>query len=142
MAQKYAVGCGGGHNHRFGLFDAILIKENHIEAAGSITAALEAAQKQHPDLEIEVEVEDIKQLQEALSAGAGRVLLDNFDVDQLEQAVELNAGRMRLEASGGVDLNTIAKIAATGVDDISVGALTKDVRAVDYSMRLVDDQGY
>ncbi len=135
LAQKYAVRCGGGHNHRVGLYDAILIKENHVEAAGSITTALRVAKEQHPNLEVEVEVEDLVQLQEALAAGGERILLDNFDLVQLGQAVALNVGRARLEASGGVDLDTIAAIAATGVDDISVGALTKDVRAVDYSMR-------
>lgn len=135
MAQKYAVRCGGGHNHRLGLYDAVLIKENHIQAAGGVSHALHAAHKAHPQLEVEIEVEDLGQLQEALASGAERILLDNFELGQLTRAVEINGGRARLEASGGVDLSTIAAIAATGVDDISVGALTKDVRAVDFSMR-------
>jgi nicotinate-nucleotide pyrophosphorylase (carboxylating) len=137
-AQKYAVSCGGGHNHRIGLFDAVLIKENHILAAGSITAALHAAQAQVAEgVEIEVEVESLSELQEALNAGARRVLLDNFSLEQLRQAVSLNAGRARLEASGNVTLERIRQIAETGVDDISIGALTKDVKAIDLSMRFV-----
>ncbi len=139
LAQKYAVRCGGASNHRIGLFDAILIKENHIAAAGSIAGALAAAQRIREDLgrpvEIEIEVEDLAQLEEALAQGAQRVLLDNFDLPALHEAVRLNAGRARLEASGGVDLETVRAIAETGVDDISVGALTKDVHAVDLSMR-------
>ncbi len=135
LAQKYAVLCGGGRNHRKGLYDAILIKENHILAAGSITAALQQAQKTAPEVEIEVEVENLSQLDEALEAGAKRVLLDNFELKTLRQAVQLNAGRARLEASGGVNLDTLRGIAETGVNDISVGALTKDLRAVDFSMR-------
>lgn len=135
VQQKYAVACGGGCNHRFGLYDAILIKENHIEAAGSITAALALAAKSAPDLEIEVEVEDIPALKEALAAGARRILLDNFDLDQLREAVAITAGCARLEASGGVTLEGIRVIAETGVDDISVGGLTKDVTAVDLSLR-------
>ncbi len=134
LAQKYAVRCGGASNHRIGLFDAILIKENHIAAAGSVGAALAAARRV-ADVEIEIEVEDLDQLEEALAAGARRVLLDNFDLDRLREAVRLNRGRARLEASGGVDLDTVRGIAETGVDDISVGALTKDIRAVDLSMR-------
>jgi nicotinate-nucleotide pyrophosphorylase (carboxylating) len=137
LQQKYAVLCGGCYNHRIGLFDAVLIKENHIAAAGSITAAVQEALKTSSDLEIEVEVEDLAGLEEAISAGAPRVLLDNFRNDQLEQAVELNAGRARLEASGGISLETIRAKAETGVDDISVGALTKDVRAIDLSMLFV-----
>ena len=137
LQQKYAVVCGGGHNHRFGLYDAILIKENHIEAAGSITAALAAAAEVATDLEIEVEVEDIPALKEALDAGARRILLDNFDLDQLREAVAITAGRARLEASGGVTLERVRAIAETGVDDISVGDLTKDVAAVDLSLRFV-----
>ena len=139
LAQKYAVLCGGGENHRKGLYDAILIKENHILAAGSITAALLTAHKVAPDVECEVEVENLTQLQEALEAGAKRVLLDNFELDLLRQAVKLNAGRARLEASGGVNLDTVRQIAETGVDDISVGALTKDLRAVDFSMRFANE---
>jgi nicotinate-nucleotide pyrophosphorylase (carboxylating) len=135
LAQKYAVACGGCHNHRIGLYDAVLIKENHIAAAGSVTAALRAAQASAPGLDIEIEVESLDQLREALAAGARRVLLDNFAPDGLREAVAVAAGRARLEASGGVTLETVRAIAETGVDDISVGALTKDVRAVDLSMR-------
>jgi len=137
LQQKYAVACGGGSNHRIGLYDAILIKENHILAAGSISGALKAAQEVAPDLEIEIEVESLAELEEALDAGALRVLLDNFTLEQLRQAVALNAGRARLESSGNVTLQSIRAIAETGVDDISVGALTKDVRAIDFSMRFV-----
>lgn len=138
LQQKYAVTCGGCHNHRIGLFDAVLIKENHIKAAGSVTAAVTAAQALASDIEIEVEVESMAELEEALAADARRILLDNFPVELLRQAVERAAGRARLEASGGVNLETIRGIAETGVDDISVGALTKDVRAVDLSMRFFD----
>lgn len=139
LQQKYAVTCGGGHNHRIGLFDAILIKENHIKAAGSITAAVTAARQQASDIGIEVEVESLDELAEALAAGARRILLDNFSLEMLRQAVKQTQGRARLEASGGVTLETIRGIAETGVDDISVGALTKDVKAVDLSMRFIDD---
>ncbi len=135
LQQKYAVTCGGCHNHRIGLYDAILIKENHIMASGSIQAAVEAAQANAPDLEIEVEVENMEELAQALAAGVQRVLLDNFSLDQLREAVAFNRGRARLEASGGVHLETVRAIAETGVDDISVGALTKDLQAVDLSMR-------
>lgn len=135
LAQKYAVSCGGADNHRLGLYDAILIKENHIRAAGSVTAALQRAQAVGEGLEVEIEVEHLEQLREALAAGARRVLLDNFTLDALQAAVALNGGRARLEASGGVNLDTAAAIAATGVDDISVGAITKDLQATDYSMR-------
>lgn len=134
LAQKYAVTCGGASNHRIGLFDAILIKENHIAAAGSIAAALRSA-GQTEGIEVEIEVEDLDQLAEAIEAGARRVLLDNFSLPDLASAVRLNAARARLEASGGVNLSTVRGIAETGVDDISVGELTKDVRAVDLSMR-------
>jgi len=135
LAQKYAVTCGGCHNHRIGLDDAVLIKENHIAAAGSVTAALHAAVANAAGLEIEIEVETLEQLREALAAGARRILLDNFPLERLREAVAIAAGRARLEASGGVTLDTVRAIAETGVDDISVGALTKDVRAVDLSMR-------
>jgi len=136
-AQKYAVRCGGGFNHRTGLYDGILIKENHIAAAGGIAAALQAAQTQATDgIFIEIEVETLDELTQALDAGAQRVLLDNFSLDMLAQAVARNAGRARLEASGGVDLNTVGAIAGTGVDDISVGDLTKSVTAIDLSMHL------
>lgn len=136
LAQKYAVTCGGASNHRIGLYDAILIKENHIAAAGSVGAALAAAQRL-AEVEIEIEVETLTQFEEALHAGAKRVLLDNFDLDTLRAAVELNRGRARLEASGGVNLDTVRGIAETGVDDISVGQITKDLLAVDFSMRFV-----
>jgi nicotinate-nucleotide pyrophosphorylase (carboxylating) len=137
-AQKYAVACGGGHNHRFGLYDAVLIKENHIAAAGSVAGALTAAREVAGDAWIEIEVETLEQLREALAAGVERVLLDNFELAQLRQAVALNAGTARLEASGGVSLATIRAIAETGVDDISVGSITKDLKATDYSLRLED----
>ena len=137
LQQKYAVACGGCHNHRIGLYDAILIKENHIIAAGSIAAALKAASAVARDISLEIEVEDLGELEQALAAGAERVLLDNFDLSQLREAVTLNQGRARLEASGGVDLAHVRAIAETGVDDISVGALTKNVTAVDLSMRFV-----
>jgi nicotinate-nucleotide pyrophosphorylase (carboxylating) len=135
LAQKYAVACGGCHNHRIGLYDAVLIKENHIAAAGSVRAALAAALALAPELAVEIEVETLAQLREALDGGAQRVLLDNFSVDLLREAVALAGGRARLEASGGVTLDNVRAIAETGVDDISVGALTKDIRAVDLSMR-------
>jgi nicotinate-nucleotide pyrophosphorylase (carboxylating) len=138
LQQKYAVRCGGCANHRIGLFDAILIKENHIHAAGSARQALQAAMASAPEgISIEIEVESLEQLSEVLEAGAQRVLLDNFDLNGLRQAVALNAGRARLEASGNVNLQTIRAIAETGVDDISVGALTKNVKAVDLSMLFV-----
>ena len=133
-AQKYAVLCGGGTNHRMGLYDAILIKENHIRVSGSIPAALEQAKTTHRH--IEIEVENVRQLEEALDAGADAVLLDNFTLDQIRQAVQLNNGRASLEVSGGVEKSDLADLAATGVDFISVGALTKDVRAIDFSMLL------
>jgi len=139
LQQKYAVTCGGCDNHRIGLFDAILIKENHIKAAGSVSVAVRTALAMAPDIEVEVEVESLAELSEALSAGARRVLLDNFSLDQLRAAVSLVGGAARLEASGGVNLSTIRAIAETGVDDISVGALTKDVVAIDLSMQFIDD---
>jgi len=138
-AQKYAVVCGGGVNHRFGLFDAILIKENHILSAGGISTAVEVSRRLHPDVPVEVEVESIDELREALSAQAERLLLDNFSPELLEQAVAINRADgnppAELEASGGLTLAEIATVAATGVDYISVGALTKNVQAVDLSMR-------
>lgn len=137
VQQKYAVRCGGCDNHRIGLFDAILIKENHILAAGSIRAALDAARALRPEVEIEIEVESLDELKQALDAGTRLVLLDNFSLDDLRRAVKLSAGRAQLEASGGIDLERLRAIAETGVDRISVGALTKDVRAVDLSMRFV-----
>ena len=138
-AEKYAVASGGGHNHRMGLFDAFLIKENHIKAAGSIAAAVQAARKQHPELKVEVEVENLEELQEALTVGADQVLLDNMTLARLREAVTINNGRAKLEASGGVTLTSIRDIANTGVDYISVGSLTKNIRAIDLSMRFVDE---
>lgn len=135
-AQKYAVTCGGGKNHRLGLFDGVLIKENHIVAAGSITRAVQQAKTlTPPDIPIEIEVEDLDQLREALDAGANSLLLDNFDLDGLRKAVAYTRGRATLEASGGIDLENVRAIAETGVDFISVGVLTKNVSAVDLSMR-------
>lgn len=138
LAQKYAVECGGGVNHRVGLFDAILIKENHIKSAGSITTALQRAVELDADVMIEIEVENQDELLEALKAGATRVLLDNFTLDELLLAVETNQDfgyvSAELEASGNVTLETIRSIAETGVDYISVGALTKNVDAIDFSM--------
>ena len=136
MAQKYAVVCGGGSNHRIGLYDAVLIKENHIAAAGGVTAVLQRAAAVAPTAKfVEIEVETLAQLQEALQAGASMVLLDNMDLPTLHEAVRLNAGRAILEISGGVNMGTVRDLAATGVDRISIGALTKDVKAVDFSMR-------
>ncbi|RAO75537.1 carboxylating nicotinate-nucleotide diphosphorylase [Dyella jiangningensis] len=136
LAQKYAVRCGGGHNHRVGLYDAILVKENHIIAAGGIRAAAEAARRLHPKLLLEIEVENLEELQQALDAGADRIMLDNFTLPLMREAVAIAKGRAELEISGNVDLSTIADYAGTGVDYISVGALTKHVRAVDLSLRL------
>jgi nicotinate-nucleotide pyrophosphorylase (carboxylating) len=140
LEQKYAVRCGGCHNHRMGLFDAVLIKENHIAAAGSIGEAIAAARRQAPaEVPVEIEVESLAELAEALEAGVVHVLLDNFGLADLRRAVGLNAGRARLEASGGVTLTRLRDIAETGVDDISVGDLTKSVRSIDLSMRLRAD---
>ncbi|MDN5871574.1 MAG: carboxylating nicotinate-nucleotide diphosphorylase [Nitrococcus sp.] len=136
-AQKFATRCGGCVNHRLGLFDAILIKENHIAAAGSLKAAVRASRKHQPGKAIEVEVENIAQLDEALSLGVQHLLLDNFSLPELATAVLRTAGRARLEASGNVALADLAAIATTGVDYISVGALTKHVQAIDLSMRIV-----
>lgn len=137
-AQKYAVRCGGGGNHRAGLYDAILIKENHVRSAGSITAALQRAREVEGDILVEVEVESIDELKEALDAGATRILLDNFSLPNLREAVSTNAdygyARAELEASGNVTLDTLRQIADTGVDYISTGALTKNIHAVDLSM--------
>jgi nicotinate-nucleotide pyrophosphorylase (carboxylating) len=135
-AQKYAVRCGGGENHRMGLYDAILIKENHIAASGSVANAVKMARARAPGgVTVEVEVENLDQLREALAAGADRLLLDNFSLKRLREAVTETAGRARLEASGGITIDNIRAIAETGVDCISIGALTKHVRAVDLSMR-------
>ncbi|WP_423062862.1 carboxylating nicotinate-nucleotide diphosphorylase [Candidiatus Paracoxiella cheracis] len=136
-AQKYAVRCGGGKNHRLGLYDAYLIKENHIASCGSIQKAVDQARMNHPDKPIEVEVENIKELQQAIDADAHIIMLDNFDLPSMHEAVRLNGGRAKLEVSGGVDLDTLRQIAETGVDYISVGALTKNVQAIDLSMRLI-----
>ncbi|MDO8930754.1 MAG: carboxylating nicotinate-nucleotide diphosphorylase [Rhodocyclaceae bacterium] len=139
LAQKYAVRCGGGTNHRLGLYDGILIKENHIVAAGGITAALKQAQAiARGEIFVQVEVENLDQLAEALDAGATLILLDNMTLVEMQQAVGLTAGRAQLEASGGVRLETVRAIAETGVDRISIGSLTKDVRAVDLSLRHVE----
>jgi nicotinate-nucleotide pyrophosphorylase (carboxylating) len=135
LAQKYAVRCGGGHNHRMGLFDAILIKENHVAAAGGIAAAIDAARAAHPEVLLECEVESLGELREAIDAGADRVLLDEFTDSMLREAVALAAGRVPLEVSGSVYLERVRVIAETGVDFISIGALTKHVRALDLSMR-------
>ncbi len=134
-AQKYAVMCGGCQNHRIGLYDAFLIKENHIVACGSIAAAVAQARSNHPDRQVEVEVEDLQQLRQAIDAGADIIMLDNFSPNQLREAVRINAGEARLEASGGVTRQTIRNIAKSGVDFISIGALTKDANAIDLSMR-------
>lgn len=135
-AQKYAVRCGGGTNHRIGLFDAMMLKENHIIAAGGIPAAVRAARTIHPSLPLIVEVETLGELAEAISAGADRALLDNFTPAMLKEAVDYTAGRVPLEVSGNVELDTIRAIAETGVDFVSSGALTKHVRAIDLSLRL------
>ena len=138
LALKYAVKCGGGENQRIGLYDGILIKENHIAAAGGIGPALDAAFKlATPGVTVQIEVETLAQLEAALQAGAKLVLLDNFDLQGMVQAVQVTAGRAALEASGGITLDTVRAIAETGVDRISVGSLTKSVRAVDLSMRFV-----
>ena len=139
QAQKYAVRCGGGINHRMGLFDAVLIKENHIRSAGSIGNAVDAARQLHPGMAIEVETESVAELREALAAHADRIMLDNYSISDMAQAVQVNRSDgeppAQLEASGGVTLDSIAAIAETGVDFVSVGALTKHVRAIDLSMR-------
>ncbi|MCK4951769.1 MAG: carboxylating nicotinate-nucleotide diphosphorylase [Gammaproteobacteria bacterium] len=134
-AQKYAVRCGGCKNHRTGLYDGVLIKENHIAAAGSVTAAINSAKKYNPDFVIEIEVENLDEFQQALDAGADILLLDNFDLDSLNEAVQKTDGKVKLEASGGINLENIRSIAEIGVDYISIGDLTKNVRAIDLSMR-------
>jgi len=135
-AQKYAVRCGGGSNHRIGLFDAILIKENHIAVAGSLEAAVRAARARHPQLMLEVEVENFVELHAALACGVDRIMLDEFSLDDIRRAVSEVDGRVPLEVSGGVTLETAPALAATGVDYISVGAITKHVQALDLSMRI------
>lgn len=138
VAQKYAVEVGGGKNHRLGLFDAFLIKENHIIAAGGIGAAVDAARQLAPGKPVEVEVETMEELDQALAAGADIIMLDDFSLDDMQRAVAHTAGRARLEASGGMNAERLRQVAATGVDYISMGALTKDVRAIDLSMRFID----
>ena len=134
-AQKYAVKCGGGMNHRMGLFDAILIKENHIAAAGSISKAVALAKQKHPNLKLEVEVETNQQLEEVINTPADTILLDNFSLSELETAVNFNEHRKKLEASGNISLENIREIAKTGIDFISIGSITKNIQAVDFSMR-------
>lgn len=134
IAQKYAVACAGGINHRIGLYDAFLIKENHIKACGSIVKAVERAREINNTLFLEVEVESISELKEALEAKPNRILLDNFDIDMLVNAVNINKGRCELEASGGIELSNLISVAKTGVDYISVGAMTKSIRAIDLSL--------
>ena len=138
LAQKYAVACGGGHNHRLGLYDAFLIKENHIIACGSITKAIKMAKNMASEKVIEVEVEHLDQLREAINADADLVMLDNFGLEEIYAAVKLNHGRVKLEVSGGVTLSKLKAIAATGIDYISVGSLTKNVQAIDLSMRFFE----
>ncbi|MDX1451013.1 MAG: carboxylating nicotinate-nucleotide diphosphorylase [Oleiphilaceae bacterium] len=136
LAQKYAVTCGGCGNHRMGLYDAFLIKENHIAACGSITDAVSNAQQIAPGKPVEVEVENLQEFEEAIKAKADIVMLDNFSLEDMRTAVSRNAGQAKLEASGGVNETTLVPIAETGVDFISIGALTKDCRALDLSMRI------
>ena len=137
QAQKYAVLVGGGKNQRLALWHGILIKENHIAAAGSVTAALKNAQALNAGVDIQIEVENFTELEEALAAGAKSILIDNFNTDQMKQAVAITAGRALLEASGGINLDQMRSIASTGVDRISLGKLTKDVHAVDFSMKIL-----
>ena len=138
QAQKYAVRVGGGENQRMALYDGILIKENHIAAAGGVTNAMQAAQALNAGVSIQIEVETIAQLTEALAAGAKSVLLDNFELAAMRDAVALSAGRAIIEASGGVNMDSVRAIAETGVDRISIGSLTKDVKATDFSLRIID----
>jgi len=138
LAQKYAVKCGGGENHRIGLFDAYLIKENHVQAAGGITSAVRQAQKLNPGAAVEVEVESIEQLQEAMDAGADIVMLDNFTVEMTKDALELANGRVKIEASGNMDGEKFKAYAKLDVDYISIGGLTKHIKAIDLSMRFDD----
>ena len=137
LAQKYAVSCGGCHNHRLGLFDAYLIKENHITACGSITKAIETAKKNHPDKPVEIEVESLKELEEAIDAKCDIAMLDNFSMEEMRAAVKLTNKKIKLEASGGIDEAKIVEIAGTGVDFISLGILTKSVEAIDLSLRII-----
>ena len=135
VAQKYAVLCGGGYNHRIGLFDAYLIKENHLAAGGGIARTVARARELHPDKLVEVEVEDLEQLQQAIDASVDRALLDNFTLEDLRRAVKLTNRRIELESSGNIEREQLAEIAASGVDFISIGALTKHLRAIDFSLR-------
>jgi nicotinate-nucleotide pyrophosphorylase (carboxylating) len=137
-AQKYAVACAGGTNHRLGLYDAFLIKENHIKACGSIKDAIAHARQVRPDLWVEIEVETLDELQDALNAMPDRILLDNFTQDMLIDAVAMTKSRCELEASGGIDINNIARVAQTGIDYISVGAITKSIQAIDLSLLIID----
>jgi nicotinate-nucleotide pyrophosphorylase (carboxylating) len=137
LAQKYAVRVGGGQNQRLALYDGILIKENHIAAAGGIAEALQAATALQAGVSIQIEVENLAELNEALASGATSVLLDNFSLEMMREAVTINQGRALLEASGGVNAQTVQAIAQTGVDRISIGSLTKDIRATDYSLRVL-----
>ncbi len=139
LAQKYAVTCGGGINHRIGLYDMVLIKENHIHATGSISAAVNKARENFKGLKIEVEVENIDELQQAIKCNVDRILLDNMDIATLKQAVELTNKKIDLEASGNITLETISSIAKTGVDYISTGAITKNIMAVDFSLRFIEE---
>ena len=134
FAQKYAVRCAGGHNHRMGLYDAFLIKENHISACGSISQAINNARAQRPELNVEIEVENIEELNQAIENQADIALLDNFSLEQVKHAVELAQGKIKLEVSGNIDMNNINQYAMLGVDYISVGALTKHIKAIDFSM--------
>lgn len=136
QAQKYAVRVGGGVNHRMGLYDAVMLKENHIHAAGSLTAAAEHARKNFPDLPLIIEVENLAQLREALETGCTRILIDDFSLEDMRAAVDIAAGKIPLEVSGSVTIERLAEIAATGVDYVSIGALTKHVHAIDFSMKL------
>ena len=136
LAQKYAVTCGGCHNHRIGLYDAFLIKENHIAASGGVAEAVNAAHRIAPGKPVEIEVESLDELRQALAAGADIIMLDELTLDEMREAVRIPAGKAKLEASGGVNESTLRVIAETGVDYISIGAMTKDVKAVDLSMRL------
>ena len=136
LAQKYAVRCGGGTNHRIGLYDTVMLKENHIRAAGSLTAAVHAARSSQPTLPLVVEVETLAQLQEALTVGCDRILIDDFDIAMRREAVRIADGRIPLEVSGGVSLETVRGIAEDGVDCISIGGLTKHVHAIDLSLKL------
>jgi len=139
LAQKYAVKCGGGVNHRVGLYDMVLIKENHIHAAGSITNAVNIAREKYPELKIEVEAESLEELQQAIENNVDRVLLDNMDIETLNKAVKLTHNRSALEASGNITIENILSVAETGVDYISTGAITKNISAIDFSLRFIEE---